>query len=154
MQLFKSRRKHLRTSKEEKRWGQLSYQYMSEESDANDGEKVNRHPLEWHSESWVFIIVLHMCSYLTQCRIEQTCCCIRRPGNKVCCQKLFSPQGESTEVTVFCPTTSWWAQVDFETYPGERRYTLVPNTTCEPGHDQDIVIWWGLQWIRLNLCWC
>ena len=31
-QLFKSRRKHLRTSKEEKRWSQLSYQYMSEES--------------------------------------------------------------------------------------------------------------------------
>ena len=48
----------MRTLMEEKRWSQLSYQYMTEESEARDGAKVNKHPLEWRSESFFVCVVI------------------------------------------------------------------------------------------------
>ena len=35
---------------------EINFEYMTEESEASDGEKINKHSLPWHSESMLFIV--------------------------------------------------------------------------------------------------
>ena len=62
LQLYQSRKKYLRAPKEERRCLEISFEFMTEESEASDGERINKHSLPWRSESTscIFSILIHV----------------------------------------------------------------------------------------------
>lgn len=49
LQLYERRKKHLKDDEKE-RWASVNANYMTEESQAEDGETVRQHHLTWRSQ--------------------------------------------------------------------------------------------------------
>ena len=51
-QLYNARKKHLKSAAEERLWGDINWEFMSEESHSEeDDEIVRKHPVTFRSES-------------------------------------------------------------------------------------------------------
>jgi hypothetical protein len=51
MQVYNKRSKFLKTEKEKKRWSDLSWEYMTEDSDSDSGNVTRQHKVPWLSKS-------------------------------------------------------------------------------------------------------
>ena len=49
-QLYERRRKLIKGQEETKKWKEIDYHYMTEESDDTDGEKLHTHKHQWRSQ--------------------------------------------------------------------------------------------------------
>ena len=50
LQLFERRKKYLKGKEEEEKWATIDANFMTEESEAEDGETFRQHQLQWRSE--------------------------------------------------------------------------------------------------------